>query len=44
MSAMISAKKIAYEKNIELEFRKKWITFRKKRFDENIDNIYNIYI
>jgi len=38
VSAMISAKEIAYEMNIEPEFRKKRIAFRKKRFDENIDD------
>jgi len=38
VSAMISAKEISYEMNIEPEFRKKRIAFRKKRFDENIDD------
>ncbi|KAG5600476.1 hypothetical protein H5410_031846 [Solanum commersonii] len=36
VSAMISAKEIAYEMNIELEVRKKRIAFRKKRFDDEI--------
>ncbi|XP_059277622.1 uncharacterized protein LOC132031704 [Lycium ferocissimum] len=36
--AMISAKEIASEMNIEPEFRKKRVIFRKKQFDENVDN------
>jgi len=35
---MISAKEIAFEMNIEPEFRKKRVISRKKKFDENVDN------
>ncbi|KAK4729430.1 hypothetical protein R3W88_022418 [Solanum pinnatisectum] len=37
-SAMISAKEIALEMNIEPVFRKKRVIYRKKQFDENVDN------
>ncbi|XP_070014487.1 uncharacterized protein [Nicotiana sylvestris] len=37
-TAMISAKEIAFEMNIEPEFRKKHVISRKKQFDENDDN------
>ncbi|KAG5568160.1 hypothetical protein H5410_064825, partial [Solanum commersonii] len=37
-SAMILAKEIALEMNIEPEFRKKRVIYRKKQFDENVDN------
>ncbi|XP_070052329.1 uncharacterized protein [Nicotiana tomentosiformis] len=38
VTAMISAKEIAFEMNIESEFRKKRVISRKKKFDENVDN------
>ncbi|KAK4724573.1 hypothetical protein R3W88_027352 [Solanum pinnatisectum] len=37
-SAMILAKEIALEMNIEPVFRKKRVIYRKKQFDENVDN------
>ncbi|XP_070052794.1 uncharacterized protein [Nicotiana tomentosiformis] len=37
-TAMISAKEIAYKLNIEPEFRNKRVIYRKKQFDENVDN------
>ncbi|KAG5587337.1 hypothetical protein H5410_047771 [Solanum commersonii] len=37
-NTMISAKEIALEMNIELIFRKKRVIYRKKQFDENVDN------
>ncbi|KAK4710448.1 hypothetical protein R3W88_004961 [Solanum pinnatisectum] len=37
-SAMISAKEIALEMNIEPVFRKKRVIYRKKQFDEKVDN------
>ncbi|XP_075091514.1 uncharacterized protein LOC142171720 [Nicotiana tabacum] len=38
VTAMISAKEIAFEMNIESEFRKKRLISRKKFFDENVAN------
>ncbi|KAF3656865.1 hypothetical protein FXO38_13937, partial [Capsicum annuum] len=37
-TAMIAAKEIALEMNIEPEFRSKRVIYRKKQFDENVDN------
>ena len=37
-NALISTKEIAFEMDIELKFRKKHISRRKKQFDENVED------